>query len=87
MTTAYHTVLRAARQAFNGQVDQQAGEIVGANNVIHIDAKKKVRPHDDLAPFFDKRSWWFVLHRTQDKTIRRVRLTKKKRGFRMKWLR
>ncbi len=33
--------IEAARQAFNGQVDQQAGEIVGANNVIHIDAKKK----------------------------------------------
>ncbi|HEJ9686793.1 DUF927 domain-containing protein [Proteus mirabilis] len=61
--------IEAARQAFNGQVDQQAGEIVEANNVIHIDAKKKVRPHDDLAPFFDKRhGGLYYIERKQNNT-------------------
>lgn len=60
----------ATASAFSeGMYQPQDNMAMKEDNVIHIDAKKKVRPHDDLAPFFDKRhGGLYYIERKQNNT-------------------
>lgn len=61
--------IEAAKQVFSAELAQQEGNVVKKDNVIRIDAKKKIKTHDDLGPFFDKRhGGLYYIERKQNNT-------------------
>lgn len=61
--------IEVAKQVFSAELAQQEGNVVKKDNVIRIDAKKKIKTHDDLAPFFDKRhGGLYYIERKQNNT-------------------